>query len=615
MFALFKNIIDRCDQKFRMKIDVLPDEGLDNLPTNLLGFIWFFIRQVKGILIGFSIFEVLFAGLTSVMFWYIGQLVEYGNYTTAMLWGGCALLFAHFFSGVSARIFTQLIYTPYFGNLVRRQLYWYTIRQSLVYFQNDFAGRIANKLLQSAPALRDVLNSLLGGVLFALMMVIVNLCFLFNADPLLTLPLVCWIVCYTATLTYYIPRIKHLSMLHSEDMSNLTGQVVDSFTNFLPIKYFARTNLEDRRVVKHLNRHSTSFRKVLVEIWKITGIIDFLNLLMVLSTAALGLHIIEVRGDTGIAIMAMALPMILQTTFQSRWIMFEISSIFENLGRVQEGIDTLTKPRTVVDKKGARKLKASKKKVDIKFDNVTFGYGSEDTHVLDGFDLHIPAGQKVGLVGKSGAGKSTIISLLVRAHDIEGGQILLDGQNIAAVTQDSLRENITVVTQESYLFHRSVYDNIAYGRTDATMADVKRAAKRANAHEFIMKLEDNRGRTGYDAHVGERGVKLSGGQKQRIGIARALLKEAPLLILDEATSALDSESEHAIQDALENIMKGKTVIAVAHRLSTLRQMDRIIVMHEGKIVEDGTHAKLIRRKNGHYAKLWTMQSGGFVQED
>jgi len=344
-------------------------------------------------------------------------------------------------------------------------------------------------------------------------------------------------------------------------------------------------------------------------------VINVLNTILLISTAFVGFWLIETQGQAGIAAMAMALPMVLQATFQSNWIMFEVSGIFENLGQVQEGIDVLSKPHSVVTKKGAQDLIVDGKPASIDYRSVSFDYDRVDEGqkaILEKFNLSIPAGQKVGLVGRSGAGKSTITNLIMRAYDVKAGEIAINDQNIADVTQYSLRTNITVVTQESYLFHRSIFDNIQYGKPDATMDDVIEAAKRASAHEFILGLEDSEGRKGYEAHVGERGVKLSGGQKQRIGIARAILKDAPILILDEATSALDSESEHAIQTALESIMDNKTVIAIAHRLSTLRQMDRIIVMDQGQIIEDGTHDELVAIKGGHYAKLWAMQSGGFL---
>jgi ATP-binding cassette subfamily B multidrug efflux pump len=619
MNTLIKNTIKRCDENLHVEIDTMPPEGLDKLPTTLWPFIWFFAKQVKIPLIGIAITEGIFAALISVMFWYVGALVEQAEYGIAMMWLGIALLTIRFVCGTLCEIFYHLIYIPYVGNLIRRQLYWYTARQSLSFFQNDFAGRIANKLLQSAPALRDAVKSTIGAVWFAAVFTLSNLWFLTQVNVLLALPLSIWLCCYILVLWKFVPKVQKRSALHAEDMSTLTGQVVDSFTNFLPIKYFARTEHEDDRVLGLLRNHSRSLRHLTGTIWQMSLVIDVLNTALLVSTGFIGYWLVTTQGQIGIAATAMALPMVLQATFQSGWIMYEVSGIFENLGAVQEGIDILTKPHGIVDGKDAPLLIARDRAASVEYRHVYFNYDRDEEEgedpILKDFNLSIPAGQKVGLVGRSGAGKSTLTSLIVRAYDVQSGEIFINDQDIATVTQNSLRENITVVTQESYLFHRSIIDNIRYGKPDATIEEVIAVAKRANAHEFILGLEDNAGRKGYDAHVGERGVKLSGGQKQRVGIARAILKDAPILILDEATSALDSESEHAIQSALESIMIDKTVIAVAHRLSTLRQMDRILVLDAGKIVEDGTHDELAAKSNGHYAMLWQMQSGGFLKED
>jgi len=619
MRLLLKKIIEQSDKRLHIKINRMPKEGIRELPTNLWAFIWYFIRQIKGPTFGLAITEGTFAVLISVMFWYVGELVEQGNYAVAMLWLGGALLLVRFVTGTLSEIFNHLIYTPYVSNVVRHQLYWYTARQPLSFFQNDFAGRIANKLQQTGPSLRNAVKSTIGAVWFAAIFTISNLYFLFNVHLWLALPLVIWLVAYVLVLWFFTPKVQARSKVHSEDFSTFIGQLVDSFTNALPIKYFARTQYEDKRVLNLLDKLSKSVRRTTGTIWLMSLIINILDTALLVSTAMVGFWLIETQGSTGIAAMAMALPMVLQATFQSGWIMYEVSGIFENLGNVQEGIEILTKPHTVVTKEGAPDLVVDDKPASIEYKSVCFDYDrtkeSASNPVLKDFNLHIPAGQKVGLVGRSGAGKSTITSLIVRAYDVQSGEILINGQNIAHVTQHSLRSNITVVTQESYLFHRSILDNISYGKPDATMDAVIGAAKRASAHDFILDLEDNKGRKGYEAHVGERGVKLSGGQKQRISIARAVLKDAPILILDEATSALDSESEHAIQNALQGIMDNKTVIAIAHRLSTLRQMDRIIVMDAGRIIEDGTHDQLIQKKEGHYAKLWKMQSGGFLNLD
>jgi ATP-binding cassette, subfamily B, multidrug efflux pump len=613
MFAFIKHALAGLDDRLRIDIEQLPPEGIARLPTRLGPFIWFFARQIKGLLAFMMAMELVVAMSSSVIFWYVGRLVEQQHYTEALMLGGLALVILRQQMIGTLHGIYHLLYTPFVGNMIRRQLYWYTAQQSLSFFNNDFAGRIANKLIQSAPSLREVLRSGIGAVWFASIFTVSNLYFMARISTWLALPLVVWLMLYASALRYFVPKVQQRSTANSHVMSHLTGQVVDSFTNFLPIKYFARTLHEDRRMVDILRDHSRTFRATTSTIWLMGLTIDLLNTSLLIATALVGFWLIGARGQAGIGAMAMALPMAMQATFQSGWIMFEISGIFENLGRVQEGIEALTKPHAIVDAPNARPLKIAGSTAAVAFKHVSFGYG-RDILALHDFDLAVPAGQKVGLVGKSGAGKSTVANLIVRAYEVEDGAILIDGQNIAQVTQDSLRHNITVVTQESYLFHRSIGDNIRYGKLDAAMADVIAAAKKAHAHDFIMALEDNLGRRGYDAHVGERGVKLSGGQRQRIGLARAIIKDAPILILDEATSALDSESEHAIQAALEGIMAHKTVIAIAHRLSTLRQMDRIIVMEAGHIIEDGTHEDLICKPGGTYAMLWGMQSGGFLNE-
>ncbi len=621
MFHAFTTAAKKWDARLRLDIDRIPADGIDRLPDELWPFIWYFLRQVKGPATVIAVTEGLFAALISVMFWYVGALVEDGQYGAAMLWLGAALLAVRFVTGTLAEVFYHLIYIPFVGNLVRHQLYWYTARQPLSFFQNDFAGRIANKVQQTGPCLRDAVRSTIGAVWFAAVFTVSNLWFLFDVSLWLALPLVLWLIGYVLVLWRYTPRVKAQSKAYSEDFSTFMGQLVDVFTNALPIKYFTRTSDEDARMLGLLRQHSRSARLANRTIWTMSLIVDLLNTALLLATALVGFWLIETQGQSGIAALAMALPMVLQATFQSGWIMYEVSNISENLGNVQEGMEILTRPHSVTDRPDAASLRTGGRPPSIEFRKVSFSYGggedgeaSEANPALNGFDLIVPAGQKVGLVGASGAGKSTLTNLIMRAYDIQRGEIRIDGQNIAEVTQDSLRRAITVVTQESYLFHRSILDNIRYGQLDASMEEVEAAARHASAHDFILELADDQGRRGYDAHVGERGVKLSGGQKQRLGLARAILKDAPILILDEATAALDSESEQAIQDALAEIVADKTVIAIAHRLSTLRQMDRIIVMEQGRIVEDGRHDDLIQKPNGRYARLWRMQSGGFLAE-
>lgn len=612
---MLRKQLDKFNSLFKIDIDVMPSEKrIDKLPTTLIPFIWFFVRQVKGTVFTILIFEVICGLAISGMFRYVGYLVERSDYTAAMLVCGIALLLARLMSTLVLEGLYQLKFTPYLANMIRRQLFNYTIQQSLSFFHNDFAGRISTKIMQTAHALRNAIKSIVGSVWFASIFTIANIFFMAQQNLLLATPMMVWLVFYILTLWYFEPKIKILATNMSEDGSKLNGQIVDSITNALPAKYFAREEYEDKGIANLLNIFSTSYRKMTGTIFRMQATIGVLNAAMVIATAWVGLSLLEQDKTSGLAMLAMALPMAFQATFQSNWIMFEISGIFENLGIVQEGIETLSKEHSIKDREDAHEYKVNKKKADVVFDNITFHYGQKGKKVMENFSLTIPAGQKLGVVGRSGAGKTTLTSLLVRAHDVEEGKIMIGGHSITDMTQQSLRKNITVVTQDSYLFHRSVLENIRYGKPNATMKEVIEAAKKASAHDFIEHLEDNRGRRGYDAHVGERGVKLSGGQKQRISIARAILKNSSILILDEATSALDSESESAIQKGLEATMEGKTVIAIAHRLSTLRQMNRIIVMDQGKIIEDGTHRELVR-KGGHYSKLWGMQSGGFLPDD
>lgn len=603
---------------FCIDVDKLPHDGNFVLPSKFWPFIGFFLKQIKWLLLLIGSLAAIEAMLISFTYWFIGQIVEQQTFDLLFLLLGLSFIAGRTLAQELLRFCENTLYIPYFGNMVRRQCFYYTSRHSLSYFQNDFAGRIANKLLQCGPALRDATLSVVVALVFVGTLFWTNVALVTQVHILLALPQLVWISCYSIILWYFLPKIKTRSTITAESMSTLTGQVVDSFTNILAAKYFARVKDEDKRATGFIQKHGDNIHKALFLSTLQSIAVGVINVLLIASTMIIGYWLVTSDETIGISALAMALPMVVQTTFWSNWIMNEMARIFENLGTVQEGIDTLSKPHHVQDKDNAGILRTDKKPVSINYSDVCFDYDRDETDginpVFENLNLHIPAGQKVGLVGRSGAGKSTITSLIVRAYDLQSGEILINDQNVADVTQDSLRENITVVTQESYLFHRSIFENIQYGKPDASMEEIVEAAKRAHAHDFILDLEDNKGRKGYEAHVGERGVKLSGGQKQRIGIARAILKDAPILILDEATSALDSESEAAIQNALEGIMENKTVIAIAHRLSTLRQMDRIIVMEAGKIIEDGTHDELITIKDGHYAKLWSMQSGGFLRD-
>jgi ATP-binding cassette subfamily B multidrug efflux pump len=420
------------------------------------------------------------------------------------------------------------------------------------------------------------------------------------------------VIGYAAGLRYFVPRLRELAKVSSEGRSLVMGRVVDSYTNILTVKLFARLADEDQYVRDAIDTHHDAMNAHTGMITRFLFWLTVLNALLLVSTAAIGLTL-WAQGEVSAAVVATALPLAWQTANAAGWVSWEVTSIFENIGVVQEGMQSIAVPHSGVDRPEARPLEVPRG--EIHFDRLTFGYGRQDvTPVVNGLELTIRPGERVGIVGRSGAGKSTLVNLLLRFHEPESGRILIDGQDIARVTQESLRGAIGMVTQDTSLLHRSIAANIRYGRLAASDDDVVSAARKAQAHEFILGLRDWNGRTGYDAHVGERGVKLSGGQRQRIALARVILKDAPILVLDEATSALDSEVELAIQEQLLTLMEGKTVIAIAHRLSTIARMDRLVVLEHGRIVEEGTHAELLRH-GGHYEKLWRHQSGGFIANE
>jgi ATP-binding cassette subfamily B multidrug efflux pump len=493
------------------------------------------------------------------------------------------------------------------SNMVRWQNHWYVVRQSWAFFQNDFAGRIANRVMQTGPAIRETLVALITAVWYILVYGTSAVFLLASADRWLALPVLIWFAAYLVMLRIFVPRLRDRSKAMSEARSMLTGRIVDSYTNILTVKLFARAREEDAYVRDAVDEHTGVFHRSLALNTLFGLTLSLLNAMMVAGTGGLALFLWS-RGQIEVGAVAMALPMSWQILSMSGWVAWQVTNIFENIGVVQEGMMTIAQPIKLTDRPDATKLAVTRG--DIFFDNVRFGYGRA-AGVLQDFTLHVAPGEKIGLVGRSGAGKSTVVNLLLRFFDLEGGRILIDGQDIASVTQESLRAQISMVTQDTSLLHRSIRDNIRYGRPEASDAEVVAAAKLAHADEFIHELYDWKDRRGYDAHVGERGVKLSGGQRQRVAIARVILKNAPILVLDEATSALDSEVEAAIQSSLGTLMEGKTVIAIAHRLSTIARMDRLVVMDRGRIVEQGSHRELLAH-GGHYAALWKRQSGGFI---
>ncbi len=589
-------------------------------PAGLAAFYWHFARQAKPLFAGLFAAGFVVALLDVTIPVFIGQLVTLvtkvkpedllATYGWPLAGMAVVLLLLRPLAFAAQQMLMNQAIAANVSNRIRWQSHWHVVRQSWAFFQNDFAGRIATRVMQTGPAIRESLVSLLTAVWFILIYGTSALLLLAHADPWLALPIVLWFAAYIVMLRFFVPRLRDSSKVMSEARSMLTGRIVDTYTNIVTVKLFARPKDEDAYVREAIDHHTGRFHQQLrLNTWFAMTLI-VLNALLVTATGAFALMLWR-YGHVEVGTVAMALPMTIQIVSASHWVAWQVTTIFENVGVVQEGMLTIARPHTLVDQAGAPPLVVARGAV--RFEDVRFGYGRQ-IGVIEGLTLDVRPGEKIGLVGRSGAGKSTLVNLLLRFFDLESGRILIDGQDIAAVTQESLRAQISVVTQDTSLLHRSIRANIRYGRPEAGEADIVAAAKMAHAHEFIVDLEDQLGRRGYDAHVGERGVKLSGGQRQRIAIARVILKDAPILVLDEATSALDSEVEAAIQSSLGTLMQGKTVIAIAHRLSTIAQMDRLIVLDRGRIVEQGTHDELLRA-DGHYAALWRRQSGGFIDAD
>lgn len=497
---------------------------------------------------------------------------------------------------------------------IRWQNHWHVVRQSWSFFQNDFAGRIANRVMNTANSLRESVVSSIRAIWYIAVYGLSALVVMLTSHPVLAIPTIVWMIAYATFLSIFVPRMRDLSRASSEARSQVMGRVVDSYTNILTVKLFARARDEDAHVRESLDEHEQRMQRHMRWSTLFVGTLAAMNALLVTSTAVLG-GWLWYHGAATPAVVATAIPLAWQISNMAGWVSWEVSGIFENVGVVQEGMDSIARPLALVDAPDAVPLRVTHG--EVRFDRVRFSYGrtnDPEAIVLHDLDLVVRPGERVGLVGRSGAGKSTLVNLLLRFHDVEGGAIRVDGQDIRSVTQESLRGAIGVVTQDTSLLHRSIADNIRYGRPDATQVEIEAAAMRAHAHEFIHALRDWKDRIGYDAHAGERGVKLSGGQRQRVALARVILKDAPILVLDEATSALDSEIEAAIQEQLDTIMEGKTVIAIAHRLSTIVRMDRLVVLDRGRVVESGPHAQLLAA-DGLYAKLWARQSGGFLGEE
>ena len=589
-------------------------------PPGLAAFYWHYARQARWLVVALFCAGFVVAVLDSTIPVFIGRVVGLVAHSNpAALWReewpqlvgmAAVLLIGRPLALLAQNLITNQAIVPGLTNLIRWQSHWHVVRQSWSFFQNDFAGRIANRVMQTGPALRESVVASTNAVWYIAVYGTSAMVLTASSDPRLCIPIVLWFCCYVVFLRFFVPRLRERSREMSELRSALTGRVVDSYTNIQTVKLFARPRDEDAVVRESVDQHTETFHRQQRIITLFGFTLATLNAMMVVGTGGVAVWL-WTRGAIEIGIVAMALPLTWQIANMAGWVAQNITAIFENVGVVQEGMRSIAVPRQMPDKPGAGTLRVDKGAV--RFENVHFGYGTE-RGVLHGIDLAIPSGQRIGLIGPSGAGKSTLVNLLLRFYELEAGRILIDGQDIAGVTQESLRARIAMVTQDTSLLHRSILDNIRYGRPEASVAEVRAAAARAHALDFIEGLEDWQGRRAFDAHVGERGVKLSGGQRQRIAIARVILKDAPILVLDEATAALDSEVEAAIQEQLEGLMKGRTVIAIAHRLSTIARMDRLVVLDQGRIVETGTHGELLARR-GTYWRLWQRQSGGFLQEE
>ncbi|WKV87222.1 ABC transporter ATP-binding protein/permease [Pseudomonas sp. B21_DOA] len=605
---------------FEERLDPFPPDEAPPPPVGLMRFLWACTRGARGYILAFALLSASVSIYEAWLFSFLGQVVDLlstwqsggaaGDEESRVLWGiGIVLVVSIGLVALRTMVQHQILAI----NLplrLRWDFHRLMLRQSLSFFSDEFSGRVTTKVMQTALSVREVLFTLIEilpgiGVYFIAIIALAG-----GFALKLMLPFLAWIVLFGLAMVYFVPRLGKVGQEQADARSSMTGRIADAYTNITTVKlfshskreaHFARAAMEDFKL--------TGFRQMrLVSQFEIVN--QALVVALILGAGGYALWLWH-QGEVGTGAVAAITAMALRINGMSHWIMWQMTSLFENIGTVQDGMATLTSGPKVQDAPDAKVLEPAGG--EVVFDNVSFNYNGE-RQVLDGLTLHIRPGEKIGLVGRSGAGKSTLINLLLRFYDVDRGEIRIDGQNIAEVTQDSLRSVIGMVTQDTSLLHRSIRDNIAYGRPDATDEDIHRAAVNAQADGFISQLSDKQGHSGYDTLVGERGIKLSGGQRQRIAIARVMLKNAPILLLDEATSALDSEVEVAIQESLDEMMQGKTVIAIAHRLSTIAAMDRLIVMDEGRIIEQGTHVQLLE-KNGTYARLWQHQSGGFLGED
>ena len=606
MFRFFENLVDPyCDYS-----------ETDNPPQKLWPFLKNYAQPFKKVFVLTALMSIVVAAVELWLISYMGYLVDvlkgdpadvWASHGTEFIWMAVfVLLIRPVLQGIDVLLLNNGV-MPNFGTLIRWRAHRHVLRQSIGWFENDFAGRIANRIMQTPPAAGEVIFQVFDAIAYSIAYLIGAAVLLYLADLRLMMPLAVWLALYVALIVWTVKRVGPASEAASNARSEFTGRVVDSYTNIHSVKMFAHTD------------HEVSYAKEAIDETRRTFQIEMrlYTMMDIMLTAVNGLLVVGVvgwaillwmQGTASVGVVAAASALVLRLNAMTGWIMWALTSFFRELGVVSEGMQTIAQPIALTDAPDAQALQLTKG--EIRLEKLTHHYG-RGSGGLDNVDLVIKPGEKIGLVGRSGAGKSTLVKLLLRFYDAESGKILFDGQDITQVTQDSLRTQIGMVQQDSSLLHRSVRDNLLYGRPGATEEQMIQAAKQAQAHDFILDLTDPKGNVGYDAQVGERGVKLSGGQRQRITLARVILKNAPILLLDEATSALDSEVEAAIQDTLYSMMEGKTVIAIAHRLSTIAQMDRILVLDDGRIVEEGSHDALLAQ-GGLYSTFWARQSGGFL---